>query len=70
MANGWTPERRARQAQLIQQSQPWRKSTGPKTEDGKTVAARNAWKGGIRPLLRELASELREQDKVQRELHW
>lgn len=68
MANGWTPERRARQAQLIQQWRPWTNSTGPKTEDGKTVAAQNAWKGGIRPLLRELASELRVQDKMRREL--
>ena len=35
MANGWTPERRARQAELIRQWRPWEKSTGPKTEAGK-----------------------------------
>jgi hypothetical protein len=28
MANGWTPERRARQAQAILQWKPWMRSTG------------------------------------------
>jgi len=46
MANGWTPERRARQAELIQQWRPWEKSTGPKTEAGKRGASQNAYKGG------------------------
>lgn len=41
MANGWTPERRARQAELIRSWKPWEKSTGPKTPDGKAKAARN-----------------------------
>jgi hypothetical protein len=34
----------------------------------KAVASRNAWTGGMRPLLRELAEELREQDKIRREI--
>lgn len=68
MANGWTPERRARQAELIRQWQPWKQSTGPKSWEGKATAARNAWKGGVRPLLRDLAREMREQDKARREL--
>src|SRR3954451_21000362 len=34
-ANGWTPERRARQAEAIQQWKPWEKSTGPRTTRGK-----------------------------------
>lgn len=68
MANGWTPERRARQAELIRQWRPWKQSTGPKSPHGKAVAALNAWKGGLRPLLRELAQELREQEQVRREL--
>ena len=68
MANGWTPERRARQAALIQQWQPWKKSTGPTSAEGKVRASRNANKGGVRPLLRDLARELREQDNVRREL--
>lgn len=48
MANGWTPERRARQAQLIQQWQPWNRSTGPRSEQGKAAASRNAMKHGMR----------------------
>ena len=63
MANGWTPERRERQAKLIQQWRPWEKSTGPKTKAGKAVASQNAFKGGTWKLLRELAAALREQDK-------
>lgn len=50
----WTPERRARQAELIRQWKPWEKSTGPRTPDGKAKAARNAWKGGHWRELREL----------------
>ena len=34
-SKGWTPERRARQAELIRQTKPWEKSTGPKTQTGK-----------------------------------
>lgn len=64
MANGWTPERRARQAELIRQWQPWKNSTGPTSEEGKAVASRNAWKGGVRPQLRELSNALREQEQL------
>ena len=46
MANGWSPERRARQAKLIRQWRPWEKSTGPRTQVGKEVVSRNAYKGG------------------------
>lgn len=68
MENGWTSERRARQAELIRQWQPWKQSTGPKSPEGKAAAARNAWKGEIRPLLRELARGLREQDEARRQM--
>ncbi len=61
MANGWTSERRARQAALIQSWKPWERSTGPKTEAGKARVSRNAWKGGTRDMLRRLAKLLREQ---------
>lgn len=44
MNNGWTPERRRRQAYLIKQWQPWKKSTGPKTVEGKQRASKNAVK--------------------------
>jgi len=41
MANGWTPERRARQAAMIRTWKPWEKSTGPKTDEGKAVVSHN-----------------------------
>lgn len=48
MANGWTAERRARQAALIWTWRPWEQSTGPKTERGKAAASVNAMKHGLR----------------------
>ncbi len=63
MANGWTPERKARQAKLIKQWRPWEKSTGPKTKAGKDKVSRNAYKGGTWKMLRELARALREQQR-------
>ena len=47
-AKGWSPERRARQAQRIREWQPWRRSTGPKTGPGKARSAANAVKHGFR----------------------
>jgi len=41
MANGWTPERRARQAAMIRTWKPWEKSTGPKTDEGKAIVSKN-----------------------------
>ena len=61
MTNGWTPERRARQAMLIRRWRPWEKSTGPRTAEGKAISSRNAEKGGIREHLRALARLLRKQ---------
>lgn len=61
MANGWTPERRARQAALIRTWKPWEQATGPSTPEGKATASRNAWKGGTREFLRELARVLARQ---------
>lgn len=68
MANGWTPERKQRQAQLIKTWKPWQQSTGPQTEEGKTAASRNAFKGGVRPALRSLTQVLREQHKLVNEI--
>lgn len=42
MANGWTPERRARQAALIRIWKPWELSTGARTAAGKARSSRNA----------------------------
>lgn len=48
MANGWTPERRARAAELIRTWRPWEKSTGPRTDAGKAASRTNALKHGAR----------------------
>lgn len=48
MANGWTQERRARQAVLIHNWKPWGRSTGPKTGAGKAASSTNAKKHGLR----------------------
>lgn len=63
MANGWAPERRARQAELIKKLKLWEKSTGPNSAEGKVKASRNAYKGGVRPQLREIAKVLKEQEQ-------
>ena len=62
--NGWTEERRQRQRELIQKWTPWEKSTGPRTPAGKAEVARNAEKGGIRPMIRQLARILKEQEQA------
>ena len=53
-----------RQAAAIQRWKPWEKSTGPRTAEGKAIVARNAFKGGKRPLLRAKLREIREALKV------
>jgi hypothetical protein len=58
MTNGWSPERRARQAALIHSWQPWRQSTGPRTAGGKAVAAQNGFKGAHWRKLRELSKAM------------
>ena len=54
-ARNWTPEQRKQQAKVMRAWSPWLKSSGPRTLEGKAVASRNAWKGGTRALLREIA---------------
>ncbi len=51
MSNGWTEERRRKQAEAIKQWQPWAKSTGPKTKTGKERASLNALKTGDHSLV-------------------
>jgi hypothetical protein len=41
-SSAWTPERRAKQAAAIRKWQPWDKSTGPTTAEGKRRASQNA----------------------------
>lgn len=64
MANGWTPERRARQSALIRNWKPWELSTGAKTPEGKARSSQNAQKHGMSRLLRELRVVLREQEDI------
>lgn len=64
MSSGWTPERRARQAELIKTYRPWEASTGPRSAAGKAMVARNAWKGGVREMLREFSRDLQAQREV------
>jgi hypothetical protein len=59
MANGWNSERRARQSELIRRWRPWDWSTGPRTAVGKAKVSSNAYKGGMHPALRMLATLLR-----------
>ena len=40
--HGWTPERRAKQAEAIRRWHPWESSTGPRSDAGKRKSARNA----------------------------
>lgn len=68
MVNGWSLERRAKQAELIRLWKPWRQSTGPKSPDGKERISRNAWTGGHRAQLRELTKMVNEQVRQAREL--
>jgi hypothetical protein len=68
MANGWTPERRVRQSELIRSWQPWAKSTGPKSPEGKERVSRNAWTGGHRAQLRELSKLVNAEIRASRDL--
>ena len=44
----WTRQERQRQRELIIRHQPWTRSTGPKTVEGKLVCSQNALKHGQR----------------------
>ena len=48
MANGWTPERQARQSAAIHGWQPWAYSTGARTPEGRARSSRNAFRYTIR----------------------
>lgn len=63
MANGWTSERKARQSKLIRTWAPWKKSTGPKSPEGKARSAIRGCKGGQRQELRELSRMFKELKK-------
>ena len=56
----WTRAQRAKQSALIQNWKPWKKA-GVRTPEGKAISSMNAYRGGTRPMLREMAAILREQ---------
>ena len=60
-ARPWTPEQRTQQALKIRQWQPWNKSTGARTPEGKAIVSRNAYKGGFRAMMRCMSALLHEQ---------
>lgn len=64
MANGWTAERKQRQAELIKLWQPWKHSTGARTLEGKAVSSQNAYKHGMSKLIKEIRQLLKEQKEV------
>jgi hypothetical protein len=68
MASSWTPKRRVRQTELIRQWRPWAKSTGPRTNEGKAKASRNAYKGGHWLMLRELSRMVNAEVKAGQDL--
>lgn len=45
---GWPPQRRLRQAENCRRTQPWKKSTGPKTRAGKARMKENPLRHGLR----------------------
>jgi hypothetical protein len=67
--NGWTSERRARQAELIRQWKPWAKSTGPRSPEGRQRLYRAMpGRGGHRQQLRELSKMVNAEVRASREL--
>jgi hypothetical protein len=60
----WTVEERAQQSQLIRNWKPWKKTTGPRSPAGKLIDSQNAYKGGVRPHMKELAMLLKEHKEM------
>ena len=65
-ARNWTHEQRQQQAERINAWGAWRQSTGPRSAEGKAKTSRNAWKGGSREMLRELARLINKLDNIDR----
>lgn len=61
MAGTWTPERRARAAEVMHRVKPWLKAAGPTTEAGKAACARNlpAWTDERRAKAAEVTNQVK-----------
>ena len=68
MGNGWTLERRKRQAELIKQWTPWQEFTGPQSPEGKEAVSRNAWRAAHRQQPLELSKMVNAEISQAREL--
>lgn len=66
--NGWTLERRRKQAELVRRWKPWEQSTGPKSPEGKATVSGNAWRGGHKEQLSALSNKLNDEIRQSREL--
>ncbi|MGZ5053784.1 MAG: hypothetical protein ACXWAT_02435 [Methylobacter sp.] len=51
-ARKWTDDQKAKQAAAIHNWQPWKKSTGTKTPEGKAISSMNAHSGYFRQRVR------------------
>lgn len=57
MSKGWTEERRKAQAERCRANKPWKKATGPKSEEGKARSSMNAFKHGGQEAAKSLIKE-------------
>ncbi len=65
----WTDERRQRQAENVRKTKAWTRSTGPRSEQGKTRSAMNSTKHGLRGgIFRQAANLLAQGNKLLKEL--
>ena len=53
-ARQWTLAQRKQQAEKIRQWQPWNRSTGAKTTEGKAISSQNAYKHGMGKLVKSM----------------
>jgi len=70
MKTNWSDEERRRRSQRIRDTQPWKRSTGPKSAAGKAAVALNAAKHGLRGgIYRQAADLLAKQNKLLKDLN-
>ena len=63
-SKGWTPERRAAQAERARAQKPWLRSTGPRTRSGKKSCRMNGLKHGHRSDAMRRLSKLLNAQKI------
>jgi hypothetical protein len=65
--SGWTEEKRQAERNRINQTKPWLKSTGAKTQEGKAICSQNAFKGGLHERINRLRVQVNAMLKEQKE---